>query len=109
MMLQVFLNIEVFGMDPQSAVEAERIASHNFPDSNDPHDYVPGSLWLQGSRDPATGEALAALGHRIFRYPERGPANTSPDISRLRHSQGSRVRVMTGGADPRRPAYGFGW
>ena len=110
MMLQVFLNIEVFGMDPQSAVEAERVASHNFPDSNDPHDYVPGSLWLQGSQDRATGEALAALGHRIFRYPERGPANTSPDISSvcvIRKDLES--GVMTGGADPRRPAYGFGW
>ena len=110
MMLQVFLNIEVFGMDPQSAVEAERIASHNFPDTNDPHEYVPGSLWLQGSLDPATGEALAALGHRIFRYPERGPANTSPDISGvcvIRKDLES--GVMTGGADPRRPAYGFGW
>ena len=110
MMLQVFLNIEVFGMDPQSAVEAGRVASHNFPDSNDPHDYVPGSLWLQGSLDPATGEALASLGHRIFRYPERGPANTSPDISSVCVIRKDlRSGVMTGGADPRRPAYGFGW
>ena len=110
MMLQVFLNIEVFGMDPQSAVEAERIASHNFPDTNDPHDHVPGSLWLQGSLSPATGEALAALGHRIEWYPERGPANTSPDISGvcvIRKDLAS--GVMTGGADPRRPAYGLGW
>ena len=110
MMLQVFLNIEVFGMDPQSAVEAERIASHNFPDTNDPHDHVPGSLWLQGSLSPATGEALGALGHRIDWYPERGPANTSPDISGvcvIRKDLAS--GVMTGGADPRRPAYGIGW
>ena len=110
MMLQVFLNIEVFGMDPQSAVEAERIASHNFPDTNDPHDHVPGSLWLQGSLNPATGDALAALGHRVDWYPERGPANTSPDISGvcvIRKDLAS--GVMTGGADPRRPAYGIGW
>ena len=110
MMLQVFLNIEVFGMDPQSAVEAERIASHNFPDTHDPHDHVPGSLWLQGSLSPATGEALASLGHRIDWYPERGPANTSPDISGvgvIRKDLAS--GVMTGGADPRRPTYGLGW
>ena len=101
MMLQVFLNIEVFGMDPQSAVEAERIASHNFPRHDDPHDHVAGSLWLQGSLSPATGEALAALGHRIEWYPERGPANTSPDISGvcvIRKDLAS--GVMTGGADP---------
>ena len=110
MMLQVFLNIEVFGMDPQSAVEAERIASHNFPGTHDPHDHAPGSLWLQGSMEPATGEALAARGHDIHWYPERGPANTSPDINGVCVIRKDlKTGVMAGGADPRRPAYGLGW
>ena len=101
MMLQVFLNIEVFGMDPQSAVEAERFACHNFPGTHDPHDHAPGSLWLQGSMEPAIGEAIAALGHDIHWYPERGPANTSPDITRgVHHPQGPDDRCDGGRRGP---------
>ncbi len=110
MMLQVFLNMMVFGMDPQSAVEAERIASHNFPGTHDPHDYVAGSLWLQGSMAKETGDALAAMGHNIHWYPERGPANTSTDINGVCVIRKNlKTGVMIGGADPRRTAYGLGW
>ena len=110
MMLQVFLNMMVFEMDPQTAVEAERIASHNFPGTHDPHDYTPGSLWLQGSMPAATGDALAALGHHVHWYPERGPANTSTDINGVCVIRKDlKSGVMVGGADPRRTAYGLGW
>ena len=41
-MLQVFLNVTVFGMPPQQAIEAPRFASRSFPDSFWPHAYTPG-------------------------------------------------------------------
>ena len=36
-MLQVFLNVVEFGMDPQSAIEAPRVITHSFPNSFWPH------------------------------------------------------------------------
>ena len=33
-MLQTFLNLFVFGMGPQAAVEAPRFASYSFPNSS---------------------------------------------------------------------------
>src|SRR3546814_10479526 len=41
-MLQVFLNVSVFGMDVQAAIEAPRFATYSFPASFAPHDYFPG-------------------------------------------------------------------
>jgi gamma-glutamyltranspeptidase/glutathione hydrolase len=110
MMLQVFLNIFVFGMDPQTAVESPRFATHSFPATHAPHDYEPGSLYLQGNVPPETAKVLAALGHDIHWWPERGPENTSMDINGvclIRHDLATGLR--TGGADPRRAAYALGW
>src|SRR5690606_27902192 len=36
-MLQTFLNMEVFGMEPQQAVESPRFATFSFPSSFEPH------------------------------------------------------------------------
>ena len=57
-MLQVFLNINLFGMEPQEAVEAPRVASYSFPSSFEPHAYHPGRLNLESRIDKPTGEAL---------------------------------------------------
>ena len=59
-MLQVFLNIHLFGMEAQEAVEAPRIASYSFPSSFEPHAYYPGRLNLERRISQATGETLAA-------------------------------------------------
>src|SRR5690606_31631939 len=40
-MLQVFLNIVEFGMDPQTAVEAPRFITYSHPNSFYPHQYHP--------------------------------------------------------------------
>ena len=40
-MLQVFLNMVVFDMTPQQAIEQPRFASSSFPGSSDPHNYTP--------------------------------------------------------------------
>ncbi len=49
-MLQVFLNINVFGMDPQSAIDAPRFANYSFPGSFEPHPYYPGRLYIENAR-----------------------------------------------------------
>jgi gamma-glutamyltranspeptidase/glutathione hydrolase len=104
-MLQAFLNIAVFDMDPQSAVEAPRFASYSWPESTLPHAYRPGQLNLEADLGEATGAALAALGHKIEWWPERKYAAGSvcAILSDLE------TGVKWAGADPRRTAYAVGW
>src|SRR5207249_1218694 len=58
-MLQVFLNVTVYGMELQRAVEAPRIASRSFPDSFWPHATAPGKVETERRIAPVTRAALA--------------------------------------------------
>lgn len=104
-MLQVFLNHTVFGMSIQEAVEAPRFVTHSFPGSFEPHPYHPGRLDIERSVGAATGESLAALGHRVQWLPDlsigtAGVCAISGDLER---------GILYGGADPRRAARAIGW
>ncbi|MCH7478183.1 MAG: gamma-glutamyltransferase, partial [SAR324 cluster bacterium] len=61
-MLQVLLNVAIFGMEPQAAVEAPRFVTRSHPDSFSPHRAFPGQLNLEGRIAREVGEALAAKG-----------------------------------------------
>ncbi len=69
-MLQVFLNVAVFGMSPQQAVERPRVASRSFPDSFWPHVMAPGKVEVEQRIAPETRAALAELGHEVSTWPE---------------------------------------
>src|SRR5205085_11648550 len=69
-MLQVFLNIHLFGMEVQEAVEAPRVASYSFPSSFEPHAYHPGLLNIESRIDKSTGEALGRSAKRTDCCPE---------------------------------------
>lgn len=104
-MLQAFLNIVTFGMDPQEAVEAPRFASYSFPDSFEPHSYHPGRLNVEGRIPQETGAALSALGHQVHWWPRwvwRAGAVCCIVVDPT-------TEVLHGGADPRRPSYALGW
>ncbi len=49
-MLQVFLNVTAYGMSPQQAVEAPRVATRSFPDSFWPHPDFPRPARLRARR-----------------------------------------------------------
>jgi len=104
-MLQVFLNIVAFGMDPQSAIEAPRFASYGFPSSFWPHDRIPGRLNLEAEIGAEAGEELTRRGHRIEWW--QGPMNAAGTacaiVGDLRNG------LISGGADIRRNAYAVGW
>jgi gamma-glutamyltranspeptidase/glutathione hydrolase len=103
--LQVFLNMGVFGMDPQVAVEAPRFVSYAFPDSFEPHRYHAGRVDLEARIADTAGEGLKARGHRVGLYPDYfwrlgGVCAIRSDLKRGIHEAG---------ADPRRAAYAVGW
>ncbi len=63
--LQVFLNIVVFGMSPQEAVEAPRFNSLHYERSFASHDYRGGALEIENRVPPEVVEGLRRLGHKI--------------------------------------------
>jgi gamma-glutamyltranspeptidase/glutathione hydrolase len=103
-MLQVFLNIHLFGMEPQEAIEAPRVASYSYPSSFEPHAYHPGLLNMESRIDKATGEALGKLGHKIGWWPDW--TWLAGAVCTVVADQES--GVLKGGADPRRPSYALG-
>lgn len=104
-MLQSFLNIAVFGMDVQQAVEAPRFATFSFPNSFEPHTYYPGRLNLEGALGSERGERLSALGHKVEWWPER----TWRAGGMCMVAKDEKTGLLSGGADPRRPSYAVGW
>jgi len=104
-MLQVFLNMTVFDMNPQQAVEAPRFASYSFPDSFEPHGYSPGVLLVESRVPQPVRDGLAARGHRIVEWPEFVWRAGAVCVLRADHTTG----VISAGADPRRPCYAVGW
>lgn len=104
-MLQVFLNVVVFRMDVQTAIEAPRFATYSYPSSFEPHNYFPGRLYLESRIAKTVGDELAGRGHKIHWWDDwtwlAGAVCTI--VADRRHG------VLHGGADPRRPAYVLGW
>lgn len=104
-LLQVFLAIELFGMEPQPAVEAPRFASYSFPDSFEPHNYLPGRLAIEKRLADRIGEDLADRGHDLQIWPDYPWRAGAVCIARRDGASGR----LTAAADPRRPAYAIGW
>ena len=100
-MLQVLLNVLHFGMDPQTAIEAPRVASYSFPSSFAPFEYFPGRLAVESRIDKATRDDLAARGHEIRDWREWTWLAGSVEAIVTDPATG----LICAGADPRRPAY----
>jgi gamma-glutamyltranspeptidase/glutathione hydrolase len=103
-MLQVFLNLTVFGLSPQQAVEAPRFATQSFPDSFWPHRYFPGRLTLEGRFPAATEAALAACGHEVRRWADWEWRAGGVCLARI-----DAAGVRWGAADPRRDSAAVAW
>lgn len=104
-MLQAFVNLTVFDMTPQAAVEAPRFATHSFPNSFEPHGYTPGVLSLEGRIDNAVGKDLERRGHTVDWWPDW--IWSAGAMCLIESDQ--RTGIHTAGADPRRPCYAVGW
>lgn len=103
-MLQVLLNLWVFDLTPQRAVEAPRFATQSFPDSFWPHRYFPGRLTLEGRVPDAVAQALASRGHQIERWPDWEWRAGAVCLVRVDDDG-----VRWAAADPRRDSYALAW
>ena len=104
-MLQVLLNVALWGMDPQTAVEVPRMASYSFPSSFWPHETLPGRLQAESRMEPGVVPALAARGHDARWWPDW--TYLAGSVCAIRRN--TRSGVLEAGADPRRAAYAAGW
>lgn len=100
--LQLMLNIFVFGMNLQEAVEAPRFATDSVPNSFYPHEYHPARLSLEPGFDRNVTDALRRLGHDVARAEVCGEGAI---VTRRDPESG----VLSAGADPRRPTYALSW
>ncbi len=104
-MLQVFLNVTAFGMNPQQAIEQPRIISESFPNSFWPHGYHPGLLNIEGRIPALVRDELARRGHVVNTWEDWSGAACSVCAIVVDPETDTRV----GGADPRRESYALGW
>ena len=99
--VQLVLNVLVFGMDPQQAIETPRFASQSVVNSFYPHTYLPGRLDLEPGIPESTAQALRTRGHQIAWAANCGlGATVSVRDPKTGH-------LSTGG-DPRRTCYAMG-
>ena len=96
--IQLMLNVILFGMDPQQAVEAPRFSTMSNVNSFYPHVYHPGRSDLEHAIPETTAEDLRALGHQIARAVDCGMGAT---VSVRDPGTGH----LSTGADPRRACY----
>jgi gamma-glutamyltranspeptidase / glutathione hydrolase len=102
--LNVLLQVIVFGKDLQDAIEAPRINSLHPHSSFDNHDSEPGALEIENRVPPAVRDALTARGHRLRIL---GPYGMSTGVVAV--GVDPRNGTLRGGADVRRERYIFGW
>ncbi len=104
-MLQVFLNVVCFGMDPQQAIESPRVVSHSFPNSFWPHHSRPGEAVVETRIKERVRQDLSRRGHTIIEDGE-----WSSGMSRMcAIVVDQETGLRTGGADPRGPSYAIAW
>ena len=102
--LNVLLNIMVFGMNIQEALEAPRINSLHPFSSFDDHESLLGVLEIESRFDPAVLDALRARGHSLRVL---GPYGMSTGVVAV--GVNPATGTLRGGADVRRERYIFGW
>ena len=64
-LLQVFLNVVVWGMSPEQAVDQPRFGSYNFPASGSEVNLTPAVLRMEDRIPAETADALRAMGHDV--------------------------------------------
>jgi gamma-glutamyltranspeptidase/glutathione hydrolase len=103
-MLQVLLNLELFGHDLQAAIDLPRFGTFNFPSSFEPHGMAPNRVRLEASLEHRAGAALAARGHAVDAWPEKTWQAGAVCAIRVNRERG----LIEAAADTRRHALALG-
>ena len=107
-MTQSFVDMVAFGLTPQQAVEAPRVATFSHPGSFFPHPVFPRRLAVEGRVPQAVREDLATRGHVLHDWPDWEFDAGSMQIAGRRILAEGGAPVLVAAADPRRCAYAAG-
>ena len=102
-LIQVFLNMTVFGMDIQQAINAPRFRVMSMPATFAPHAAFPGTLLLESTLYDQSVAGLQALGYTITRSPDWD--NTFGAVGAVLKRAGG---GLLAGSDPREEATAAG-
>ncbi|MBL9201616.1 MAG: gamma-glutamyltransferase family protein [Opitutaceae bacterium] len=102
--LNVLLNVIVFGMDLQPAIEAPRINSNHPHSSFDNHANAPGQLDIEARIPANVQEELRARGHALRVL---GPYGMQSGVVAV--GLNPQTGTLRGGSDLRRERYIMGW
>lgn len=103
-LLQVLLNIIVFNMSPQEAVEAARFDTQHYVSSFDDHEFLAGSLNIESRISEKTIAELKLRGHNVTVQSPWGTLSAPTVIV-----YNAQTGVSSAGADPRRGRYAVAW
>jgi len=103
-LLQIFLNVVEFGMEPQDAVEAPRFNSVAMYSSFDDHGDNPLGLQMENRFPESTLASLRALGHQVI---VQGGWQNSSSPTMIEYD--ARSGVIKAGADVRGHRWAAGW
>ena len=103
-LLQIFLNVVEFGMNPQEAVEAPRFNSQAMYSTFDDHSDQPLVLDVECRFDPSVLDGLRARGHKL-----NVGADWSNPTAPTMVEVDSVTGVITAGADVRGHRYALAW
>ena len=107
-MTQSLVDMIVYGMTPQQAVETPRIATFSHPGSFYPHPAFPKRLAVEGRISAETRKALAAKGHVIHDWPDFEFDAGGVSIAGQRVLTEGEPPCLVAAADPRRITYAAG-
>ena len=102
--LNVLLNVLVFDIDLQVAIELPRFNSNHPHSSFDNHGNTPGQLEIENRVPPQVLDELRERGHNLRVL---GPFSMSTGVVAV--GVNPKTGTLRGGADPRRERYIFGW
>jgi gamma-glutamyltranspeptidase / glutathione hydrolase len=102
--LQVLLNVAVFGMRAQEAIEAPRFNSLHYHESFDAHRFRAGVLELEDRIAPEVADALRRLGHKV-QVIGSFMMDTGTTVAGFDAAHGT----VFGAADVRRQRFVTGW
>jgi gamma-glutamyltranspeptidase/glutathione hydrolase len=109
-MLQAFLNVAVYGMNVQQAVEAPTITTSAFAASMHPQ-AIGEHLTMPEVLGEKIADALAAMGHRVQVLPLQQPYMQAPSgagaVKMVMIDPGT--GVLNGGVSPAKDNYVLGW
>ena len=103
-LLQVFLNVAEFGMNPQEAVEAPRFSSQAMYSSFDDHDDQPLQLRVEKRVRDEVIQQLRKRGHDVVLQDDWGNS-CAPTLIEYNAA----TKIIMGGADVRGHRYALGW